>query len=314
VNPRLDAVVRLDGRYDARVLEPSPPAVADGPWFADDPVARGEAPGELPRVSPVGGADLRWEDLLPERPELAAWCSERWLAAYRPLVALPSSFGRTRRALHSLAEQVLSPARAAANGKIGLRFTAGGFGTPFFGEDVQVRVRGGELILQSADILLAAPITTLKAAAEHIGPELLPVDVADTQELAVDPNASALLGDWFGFGASVLEELRAGAGEDLEPSRVQIWPEHFDIAVEIGSESAGRRAGFGASPGDDEHPEPYLYVVPWGEVPAGELWQASGFAGAELPFSALLGAEDQRASAVGFFTERLRSLSAQVPA
>ena len=37
-NPRDEANQRLSGRYDARVLEPSPPAVSEGPWFADDPV------------------------------------------------------------------------------------------------------------------------------------------------------------------------------------------------------------------------------------------------------------------------------------
>ena len=310
MNPRLEALARLDSRYDARVLEPSPPALNDAPWFADDPVGREEAAGSLPRVSPVGGSGLRWEDLLADHPDLAPWCSARWLAAYRRLVEPPSSFVTTRLALHALAERVISPARAAANGKIGLRFTAGGFGTPFFGQDVQVRVLEDQLILQSADIELSAPITTLKAASEHLGPELLPDQVDDDAKLDVDRGASLLLGDWFGFGASVLEELRAGAGDDLEPSRVQIWPEHFDIAVEIGSESAGRRAGYGASPGDEEHPEPYLYVVPWGEVPDGELWQASAFAGAELSYRALLDAEDQRARAVSFFTERLQALSA----
>ena len=29
MNPRAEAIARVDGRYDARVLEPSPPAVAD---------------------------------------------------------------------------------------------------------------------------------------------------------------------------------------------------------------------------------------------------------------------------------------------
>ncbi len=311
MNPRLDAVEKLGGRYDARVLEPSPPAVAEAPWFADDPVGRDEEPGRLPRVSPVAGADLRWADLLGERPDLAAWCAERWLAAYPRLTPPPATLSATRDALHRLAEEVIAPARAAVNGKIGLRFTAGGFGTPFFGDDVQVRVRGELLVVADARGERSTSITTLAGAAAHLGPELLaPGTVNDDTPLAVDPAASLFLGDWFGFGASVLEELRAGAGDELEPSRVQLWPEHFDIAVEIGSEEAGQRAGYGASPGDDEHPEPYLYVVPWGEVPAGDLWQASGFAGAELPYSALLRAEDQRASAVAFLAERLHALTA----
>ena len=41
-NPQNEARIRINNRYDVRVLEPSPPAVNEGPWFADDPVAGGE--------------------------------------------------------------------------------------------------------------------------------------------------------------------------------------------------------------------------------------------------------------------------------
>src|SRR5690242_15622728 len=44
VNPRVEAFERLGGRYEVRVLEPSPPAVNSAPWYADDPVARGDVP------------------------------------------------------------------------------------------------------------------------------------------------------------------------------------------------------------------------------------------------------------------------------
>jgi len=30
----------------------------------------------------------------------------------------------------------------------------------------------------------------------------------------------------------VLEELRAGTGPELDASRVQLWPEHFDLAAD----------------------------------------------------------------------------------
>jgi len=308
MNARAEAEARLEGRYEARVLEPSPPAVAGPPWFADDPVGREDPPGPRPRVSPVTGADLRWQDLVAEDPALAGWCSERWLGAYRRLGTIPPSFAHTRGALHRLAERVISPARAHANGKIGLRFTRGGFGTPFFAEDVQLRVAGEELIVQTGERERSERITTLAQAAAHVGPELLPETIADRNPLEVDRSASELLGDWFGFAASVLEELRSGVGDDLEPSRVQLWPEHFDLAVEIGVERDGQRAGYGASPGDELHPEPYLYVVPWGELPPGELWQSTAFRGAELPYAALLSAEDQHAAALRFFADRLAAL------
>ena len=46
VDARKEAFDRVGGRFDVRVLEPSPPAVDVAPWFADDPVApdRGRRP------------------------------------------------------------------------------------------------------------------------------------------------------------------------------------------------------------------------------------------------------------------------------
>ena len=309
MNARAEAYERVEGRYETRVLEPSPPAVTDGPWFADDPVARGVAPAGRSVVSPVGTGDLRWDDLVSTDPELAGWCADRWLGAYRRLDPGPSRLVITRASLHRLAEQVVSPARRKANGKIGLRYTRGGFGTPFFGADVQVRVRGTELVVRDANGERAAPITTLDAAADHVGRDLLPDDIQlGPERLDIDPVAAAFLGDWYGFAASVLEELRASAGADVDPSRVQLWPEHLDLAVELGREAAGARAAYGLSPGDDDHPEPYLYVAPWAAPAPGGLWQATSFQGAELPYTELLDAPDQRETALAFFRARLRAL------
>jgi len=312
MDARAEAFERLGGRYEVRVLEPSPPAVLEPPWFADDPVARGDVPSGRQVVSPVGTGDLRWEDLAANDPDLSAWCAERWLGPWRRLAPTPANLAQTRRALHALAENVISPARRRANGKIGLRYTRGGFGTPFFGGDVQVRVQGAELAVQEADVELRAPITTLAAAAEHVGRELLPEGAAlDDQRLDVDPTACAFLGDWYGFATSVLEELRTEGDPTLtDPSRVQLWPEHFDVAVELGRESEGERANYGCSPGDEDHPEPYLYVGPWRAPAPGELWNATAFPGAETPYAALLEVGDQQAAALEFFRRRQAALSA----
>lgn len=304
-DPRAEAVERLGGHYDARVLEPSPPAVTTGPWFADDPVARGEPNGRAV-VSPVSTGDVTWAELGARDAALAAWCEERWLGPWRRLEAAPGDLVRTREALHRLGERVLSPARAAANGKIALRWTRGGFGTPFYGQDEQLRVDGVDLVRVAAGKERRAPITTLAEAARLAG---VPIE-GEAGELHADPASAAFLGDWFGFAASVLEELRATAGPELEPSRVQLWPEHFDMAVELGGEADGRRAGYGLSPGDELHPEPYAYVVPWrAPAPDGRLWNASAFAGAELPYAELLAAPDQRALVLGFMRERLDALT-----
>jgi hypothetical protein len=310
MNPRAEAYARLDGRYEVRVLEPSPPAVNVGPWFADDPVAQGEVPAGRVVVSPVATGDVRWEELAAGDGELAAWCSERWLGAYRRLGAPPPMLVPTRLALHRVAELVVSPARRKVNGKVGLRYTRGGFGTPFYGEDAQVRVADGQLIVTDAGTVRGARITTLAAAAELVGPGALPDDVElDAEPLSIDQLASSFLGDWYGFASSVLEELRADAGPGVDPSLVQLWPEHFDLAVELGAQAADRRAAYGLSPGDDAHPEPYLYVAPWTAPPPDELWQATGFSGAELPYRALLETDDQRATALDFFRARLSALT-----
>lgn len=204
-----------------------------------------------------------WEDVCDGDAELRAWCEDRWLIR-KPLAPLPENFVATRVALHHVAEDVMAPARQAVNGKIGLRFTYHGFGTPFFGNDRQLRVEDGVLLVD-----------------EEPRPPLADVDTA----------AASALGNWYGYVTSLLEQLRADATHVESPSRVQLWPEHFDISVDLGLE--GKRANFGGSPGDDEHPEPYLYVGPWDVSSvdrADEFWNEPF--GASLSYSELLAGAD----------------------
>ena len=286
-NPKAEAEDKLGGDYEARVLEPSPPSVSEPP-YADDPVDPGEVPEGRKLVSPVHNrGDLTWDEIAQEEPALASWCTERWLGAWKQLEPLPSSFAETRVALHRIAEGVVAPARLPTN-EIALRYTRGGFGTPFFeqdGADCQVRVENGELVRQRG--------------AEETREPLPDVDIA----------AATALGDFYGLACSALEQLRADEG-DGDPSLVQLWPEHFDLAIELGSESAGQRANFGASPGDDAHEEPYLYVGPWTAEVYGELWNGTGFNGAELSYSDLLAAGDHRQAVLDFMRERYRALLA----
>ena len=295
MNARQEAFERLGGRYDPRVLEPSPPTVSEPPWFADDPVAPGVAHEGLPVVSPVGTGDLSWEQLVADDPSLGPWAAERWLGAYHRLSAPPDELAATRASLHRLAEHVISPTRQRANGKIGLRWTRGGFGTPYFGNDVQVRVAGDVLTVEIGGREQHGRLVTLKDAAEFVGFDLTRQDAAyDTSPLDVDVAASTWLGDLYGFGTSVLEQLRAEAPPGSAPSRVQLWPEHFDLAVELGDEALGRRAAYGVSPGDETTPEPYLYV---------SAWTSEGFEFA--PLAAILDAPDQREAALAFYRARL---------
>jgi hypothetical protein len=284
-NPKQEAYEKLAGEYEVRVLEPSPPAVTEPP-FADDPTREGEVYDGRLVVSPIPNGDLAWDEVAEQRPEIADWCAERWLGAYRRLEPLPPTFAATRTALHQVADAVVAPARKPDN-EIALRYTRGGFGTPFFeegGEDCQVRVENGRLIRQRGD-------------AE--GAEALPGEVSE--------DSARALGDFYGFACSVLEELRHEQ-PDEDPTAVQLWPEHFDIAIELGSEAKGRRANYGASPGDESHDEPYLYVGPWVADVSGELWNASDFKGAELTYAELLEAPNQRLAALRFMRERIRAL------
>ncbi|GAA0353786.1 hypothetical protein NE235_25465 [Actinoallomurus spadix] len=307
MNPRWEAWDLLGGEYDVRVLEPSPPAVTTPPWYADDPLA---GPYGAKLVTPLCGLGRSWDDLARERPELAGFCADRWLGAWRRLAPLPRDFAATRRTLHALAEHVVAAARHAANGRIGLRFTRGGFGTPYFGDDRQLRVENGRLVVGDA---VASPETLADAARLAGVPLGMPPDAyfprtpADPAlPLTVSPPAAEALGAWYGFAWSVLEQLRFDA-RALGPGRVQLWPEHFDAAVDLGDEATGRRAAFGASPGDAQHPEPYLYVAPWAKR-KGAYWNDDAFGGASLPYAALLTAGDQRATALGFLRRGLDTL------
>jgi hypothetical protein len=291
-NPRAEARARVGGRFDVRVLEPSPPAVAEPPFFADDPVAGGE-------VVPVERPGSRsWADLCRDEDDTAflEWCRDRWLVR-KPLMALPEGFAASRASLHALAEHVLAPARHAATGKIGLRFTHHGFGTPFFAhsragvEARQVRVHDDALV----DGEKRHPLTTLADASALLGIPVgartgvyEPTTAGDPDApLAVDRSAARALADWFGFCASVLEQVRADATGSDAPGRVQLWPEHFDISVDLGP--AGSRANFGGSPGDGQHPEPYLYVAPF-DGRKGAFWNEPF--GASVSYSQLRGGAD----------------------
>ena len=321
-NAQAEATARAGDDYVARVLEPSPPADTDEQWFADDPTARGEVPTGRRIVSPVTSGDVTWQELAEGDGEIAGWCADRWLASWRQLERLPSTFVETRHALHLFGAFVISQARKAANTKFGLRFTFDGFGTPFYaglgGVDAQARVQGTFLVLQEGEGVTTAPITSLSAAADVCGLTVDPAawegfevpDPGDLDEaLVVDAASARALADWFGFAYSVLEELRSRTEPAQQPSRVQLWPEHFDPAFEAGEEAAGRRAAFGASPGDAIYPEPYLYVAPWSsdEVPASEYWSASF--GAVVLYSELVGAADQRTAALDFYEEGRRILT-----
>ena len=206
---------------------------------------------------------------------------------------------------------------------------------PYFADDPAVPGSGcpGDHAGRPAPDGLAGTVTVTPTSAGEVTWQQLAGDGGDLGDLErplmVDAELTAFLGDWFGFAFSVLEELRLAPGA-RDIGRTQLWPGHFDPAVEItagppgesadgpraggaspasGAEDASRRATYGASPGDQHNPAPYLYVGPWGGIDADPYWDAESFPGAVLGFEALLSAPDQRRAALEFFTAGYERLS-----
>ena len=228
------------------------------------------------------------------------------------LAPLPDGFAPTRDALHRVAELVVAPARKPHN-EIALAQTPGGFGTPpfeFSGRALQVRVDGHQLVVAEDGTERREPLHSVAEAAAFVGADLFPDGVPeDDSTLEIDPDAARALGEFYAFGAEALQALLATTAPADTSSVINLWPEHFDLAIESGPESLGRRAVYGASPGDDLHPEPYLYVGPWQDQGGGELWNATGFAGAELDYAELVAADHPLGLAVEFFTVRREDLA-----
>jgi hypothetical protein len=288
------AVVGEGSELEPFVLEPSPPAVSDPPYAADDTLDVSRAAGRTALVPAGIPGGRSWDDWLVDHPAHTTWVAERWLGGPRRLPPVPDGYAASREALHRLGAYVVAPVRHAATGKFGLRFTHGGFGTPFFGSDRQIRVERDVVVDQRGDEVREIPITTLREVAEALGGEVVETLTREADgpaagdvdaPLGVDPLTTAYLGAWFGMATAALELVRA---THPDASRPQLWPGHFDVALELGD--APVRGSYGASPGDHAIAEPYLYVSVWDPAGAGiergsGPWNATGFPGRELRLS-----------------------------
>jgi hypothetical protein len=184
-------------------------------------------------------------------------------------------------ALHTVAEHILGAASYAAVGHIGLRANESGFAT----QDLNGRtftVSGP--CLTDGERSLALPGSTLRGVADWaqvvpgapatVYTPTTPLDLETP--LQIDAECAVMLGEWFAGMQIVLTSV-------FPNETIQLWPEHFDLATSV------NEANFGASPGDSQMPEPYLYFGPWG----------GGFT--PMPFSELTKAGDPLAAAEGFF-------------
>jgi hypothetical protein len=209
-----------------------------------------------------------------------------------------------REALHRVGVHIVARARFEACGRFSLRVTPGGFGTPELGDSSRrVRVAGAMLCVETdrpgAPSLRSTPIAgrSLRqlAAFADVGLDL-PLDVGhgtpplgDVEEsIELSAGHVAELMRWYSAAAVALDTVVGLVGDDARPTLPRLWPEHFDVAIEV-TAGAERRVNLGASPGDSFCPEPYAYVGPWTPDRPGEpdFWNAPF--GAFRPASELIG-------------------------
>ncbi len=213
------------------------------------------------------------------------------------LSPLPDDFGATRGALAQIVTHVMARRRFVATGRFGLRAAPGTIATPMFDDEVLrlgptalLRERRAGDRPQTTSIEIDG--ATLAELASFAGTDLdasfsvgrdTPVLFDAATPLRVEPRAAAIITTWFAMSAELLDEIIAGQ-HSADPSAVQLWPEHFDLAVDL-SAGAGR-ANVGASPGDGYCDSPYAYVSPWDERRPGDsvYWNA--------PFGAVLRYQD----------------------
>lgn len=214
-----------------------------------------------------------------------------------------------RDALHRIANHVLARAEKAATGQVGLRATPGGFGTTTIRPDRErIRVSGGTLVRESAaaggtwtrtveidgsTLAELAALADVDLAAEFWAGDATP-PIGDIDEpIALHVPSARRIGAWYAVVTEALDRLVHTAPTFSAPSLVQLWPEHFDAALDMAfdpDDPTQRRVNIGGSPGDGFHAAPYLYVGPWTPDRPGDaaFWNA--------PFGAVLGYDDVAAS------------------
>ena len=240
------------------------------------------------------------------------------------LPALPDSFAATRQELQVVAVHIVARARSQATGRFGLRPTVGGFGTPEFGVDVtRVRVAGTMLVRESGGTagatssVVSIDGATIEGLATVAGVDLdADLDVGhDTpplgdvaRPLVVDGEAASALASWYALVALCLDRAVLELPDTAAPTMIQLWPEHFDVALDAAA-TADRRVNLGGSPGDGFHDQPYAYVGPWTDDRPGDptFWNAPF--GAVLGYDRLVGSPDPATALTEFYLDGMRRLA-----
>lgn len=232
----------------------------------------------------------------------------------------------TRSELQRIATHIAARAQHPATGRIGLRVSPGGFGSISYGDgNTRLRMSGTTLIWESSTSKSARGISvegaTLRQLADFAdvdlstefsaGSDTPPVGDVDAP-LVLDPDGADQIAAWFDLTARALDVVVGTAPPWSDASIPQLWPEHFDVAIDLAFDPAApseRRVNLGGSTGDADHPVPYLYIGPWTTERPGDpaFWNA--------PFGAVLdadhvdSADDRLSAAVEFFRSGLSMLT-----
>src|ERR1022692_1262530 len=170
----------------------------------------------------------------------------------------------TRRSWHGGAELVMAGPQFRSSDSIELRVAPGGFRTV---AEPALRVDGAVLVAGAARL----PLTGLTYAGLADAAGVQACDLADVYRdgsglspgdpVDADPAIAGYLATCFASGDAALRMLAPGR----EPV---LWPEHFDVAVDLDEIT------YGVSLGDTQIAGPYAYVAPWTKR-AGQFWNAS---------------------------------------
>ena len=160
---------------------------------------------------------------------------------------------------------------------------------------------------------------TLDLLAElGIEPAIERSQFADDTPGVYDETAVSRFWDAFVQIDAILKQFRAGFRRESSP--VQLWPHHFDLAVNWFSgrlvpdqdpddpEYADEQMNFGFVTGDSAIADPYFFATAYPEpdaftaqpLPADAYWHTEGFSGAILPYAALVGAPQPRQKLLNF--------------
>jgi len=180
----------------------------------------------------------------------------------------------------------------------------------------RIRLRPGLSGAELAEFCIAA----LTAHGEIEG--LASADFVDMNPRQSDPEAAQRFFTALCSVQTVFEEAKTAICGECAP--IQLWPHHFDLSFEwfaahlltsdtrSNSDEGRRQIGFGFSPGDEGHDQPYFYANPWPfdqtltelPLPGSARWHVEGWNGTLITY-----AEVQSAGA-GLLLDYLRAVHA----